>query len=72
MTANRAEVTVREFVSGDENAFRRLNEEWIVRYFKLEEKDLEAFANPRRRSLTLVGASFLPCVAANRLACAPW
>ena len=38
-------VTVREFVAGDEAAFRRLNEEWITRYFKLEQKDEAAFAN---------------------------
>jgi N-acetylglutamate synthase-like GNAT family acetyltransferase len=58
MTANRAEVTVREFVSGDENAFRRLNEEWIVRYFKLEEKDLEAFANPQEKIIDTGGRIF--------------
>lgn len=42
---------VREFVAGDEAAFRRLNEEWITRYFKLEPKDEVAFANPRETIL---------------------
>jgi GNAT superfamily N-acetyltransferase len=40
--------TIREFLPGDELAFRRLNEEWIVRYFALEPKDVEALDNPRR------------------------
>jgi putative acetyltransferase len=42
------ELTIREFVSGDELAFRRLNEEWITRYFALEGKDDEALGEPRR------------------------
>ena len=45
------DVRVREFVAGDEAAFRRLNEEWITRYFKLEPKDEVAFANPRETIL---------------------
>ena len=52
------EVTVREFVPGDEDAFRRLNEEWIVRYFKLEEKDHEAFANPKEKIIDHGGRIF--------------
>src|SRR5215831_18466401 len=41
------EITIREFQPGDENAFRRLNEEWIVRYFgSLEAKDEEVLDNP--------------------------
>jgi putative acetyltransferase len=48
-----ARITIREFEDGDEDAFRRLNEEWITRYFKLEPKDEYAFANPRE---TILGA----------------
>ena len=51
-------VTVREFVAGDEAAFRRLNEEWITRYFKLEQKDEAAFANPRETILDKGGRIF--------------
>jgi hypothetical protein len=29
-------IAIRPFRSGDEAAFRRLNEEWITHYFKLE------------------------------------
>ena len=58
MTAANAEVTVREFLPGDEDAFRRLNEEWIVRYFRLEEKDHEAFASPQEKIIDHGGRIF--------------
>ena len=32
-------IRVREFKPGDKAAFQRLNEEWIKRYFSIEEKD---------------------------------
>jgi N-acetylglutamate synthase-like GNAT family acetyltransferase len=57
-----SEVTVREFRSGDENAFRRLNEEWIVRYFKLEPKDREAFANPQETIIAKGGRIFFAVI----------
>jgi putative acetyltransferase len=41
------QVIVRVFHPGDEYAFRRLNEEWITRYFRLEEKDAEVLSNPK-------------------------
>jgi GNAT superfamily N-acetyltransferase len=44
-------IEIREFQSGDEEAFKRLNEEWIVRYFVLEKKDVEALAAPRQTIL---------------------
>jgi ribosomal protein S18 acetylase RimI-like enzyme len=44
-------VSVREFRSGDEAAFRQLNEEWITRFFKLEPKDVETFADPEGKIL---------------------
>jgi GNAT superfamily N-acetyltransferase len=45
-------VTIREFLPGDEAAFRRLNEEWILRYFgPLESRDEELVADPRRHIL---------------------
>jgi len=52
-------VLVREFRDGDEGAFRRLNEEWIVRYFKLEPKDEYSLANPRETILDHGGRIFL-------------
>jgi GNAT superfamily N-acetyltransferase len=44
-------IEIREFRPGDEEAFRRLNEEWIVRYFALEAKDVEALSKPRETIL---------------------
>jgi len=40
------EVLIREFRTGDEAAFRMLNEQWIKRFFKVEAKDEAAFADP--------------------------
>ena len=39
-------IRVREFQPGDRAAFRRLNEEWIKRYFSIEEKDRDLFDDP--------------------------
>lgn len=41
----------RMFESGDETAFRELNEAWIRRYFAIEPKDLEVLGDPRRHIL---------------------
>src|SRR3954447_18009637 len=41
------ELLIREFQDGDEADFRRLNEEWIVRYFTLERKDGQSLSDPR-------------------------
>ena len=42
------DLVLRNFRPGDEEAFRLLNEEWIERYFRLEEKDRETLNNPRK------------------------
>ena len=59
MTKPETELTIREFRSGDESAFRRLNEEWIVRHFALEPKDESALADPQRSILDAGGRIFL-------------
>src|SRR3954454_8742574 len=46
-TSTSAETVIRSFQPGDEDAFRRLNEEWIERYFAIEAKDRETLENPR-------------------------
>ncbi len=51
-------ITMREFQPGDEAVFRRLNEEWISRYFKVEETDESAFAHPREKYLDRGGKIF--------------
>ena len=64
-----AVLRLREFEAGDEDAFRRLNEEWIVRYFKLEAKDEYAFANPRETILDRGGRIFFTVRGDDVLGC---
>jgi putative acetyltransferase len=52
------EITIREFMPGDETAFRRLNEEWIVRYFAIEPRDEEALSDPQGMILRPGGRIF--------------
>ena len=52
------QVTIREFQPGDETAFRKLNEEWISRYFRLEAKDEEALNDPQSNILASGGRIF--------------
>jgi putative acetyltransferase len=40
------QITVRTFVSGDEEAFRLLNEAWIERYFGMEDADHKILGDP--------------------------
>ena len=64
-----AEVKIREFVPGDEMAFRTLNEEWIIRYFTLEPKDEYALADPRGTILDRGGRIFLAEQAGAAVGC---
>ncbi len=53
-----AELQIREFEPGDEAVFRRLNAEWIVRYFTLEPSDLNTFSDPQHKILDKGGRIF--------------
>jgi GNAT superfamily N-acetyltransferase len=64
-----AEITIREFQPGDEAAFRRLNEEWIVRYFALEAKDEQALGNPHANILDRGGRIFFATAGADAVGC---
>jgi len=59
VTKLETELTIREFSPRDAAAFRRLNEEWIIRYFALEPKDEASLANPERTILDRGGRIFL-------------
>lgn len=48
-------IRVREFQPGDEVTFRRLNEEWITRYFAIEGKDRELSDDPEGQILAKGG-----------------
>ncbi len=63
------EIVLREFRPGDEDAFRRLNEEWITRFFKLEPKDLQALSDPRRSILEKGGRILLAFRGDDALGC---
>jgi putative acetyltransferase len=41
-----SDFVIRPFQPGDAHAFRRLNEDWIIRYFTLEEHDRIVLADP--------------------------
>jgi len=58
MAPSHTEITIREFESGDDAAFRRLNEEWILRYFAMEPKDEEILADPCGKILSRGGRIF--------------
>jgi GNAT superfamily N-acetyltransferase len=58
MTMPGTELTIREFTAGDEDAFRKLNEEWITRHFALEHKDEVSLADPEGTILERGGRIF--------------
>lgn len=60
---------IREFAAGDEAAFRRLNEEWIVRWFALEPKDEATLADPGRYILDPGGRIFMAVHDAEPVGC---
>jgi putative acetyltransferase len=54
------EIRIRSFQGGDDAAaFRRLNEEWITRFFVLEDKDREVLGQPERMILHKGGHIFM-------------
>jgi len=58
MKASETGYRIREFLPGDQKDFRRLNQEWIVRYFTMEAKDEESLADPERTILASGGRIF--------------
>ena len=52
-------IRLRDFQPGDEAAFRRLNEQWIRKYFSIEETDRELFDDPEGRIIAKGGAVFI-------------
>ena len=69
MTAPQTELAIREFRPGDETAFRKLNEEWIVRYFALEPEDEAALQNPQEKILHPGGRIFFAALAGEIVGC---
>ena len=63
------ELTIREFLPGDEHDFRRLNQEWIARYFAMEPKDEATLADPRQYILEPGGRIFLAILEGRTVGC---
>jgi putative acetyltransferase len=63
------EVMVRRFEPGDEEAFRKLNEAWIQKYFRLEEKDHETLNDPGSNILARGGEIFMALRNGERVGC---
>lgn len=53
-----SQVRIREFMPGDEVHFRRLNEEWILRYFEMEPADESILSDPHKNILADGGRIF--------------
>lgn len=53
----------------DASAFRRLNEEWITRYFVLEPKDIETLGDPRSTIVAKGGRILLALAAGEPVGC---
>src|SRR5271165_321050 len=52
-------ITLRQFVSGDEEAFRLLNEAWIVPLFGLEDADRQILGDPHAHILSPGGQIYM-------------
>ncbi len=63
------ELIIRDFQPGDEAAFRRLNEAWIIRHFAIEPKDEYTFANPKASILDPGGRIFLAILNGQPVGC---
>ena len=64
-----APVTLRAFRAGDEEAFRTLNEAWIEKHFRLEEKDLQTLRDPQTHILSKGGQIFMAVRAGKSIGC---
>jgi putative acetyltransferase len=53
-----AAISIRRFQPGDAAAFRRLNEEWITRFFRIEAKEEPVLADPQANILDSGGRIF--------------
>ena len=59
-------LTFRPFQTGDETAFRELNEAWISQYFSIELKDREVLGDPAQHILR-PGGEILTVLLADRV-----
>jgi N-acetylglutamate synthase-like GNAT family acetyltransferase len=63
-------IEIRPLLPGeDSTAFRTLNEEWIMRFFRLEAKDRETLGDPERTILSRGGHIFMVYADAEPVGC---
>ena len=63
------EIAFRLFQHGDAEAFRELNEEWIARYFRLEEHDHIQLGDPEDNILRTGGQIVMAVAGEERIGC---
>jgi GNAT superfamily N-acetyltransferase len=63
------EIGIRQFLPGDAAAFRRLNEEWITRFFRIEPKEARVLADPQAKILDGGGRIFFATVRERCVGC---
>jgi putative acetyltransferase len=63
------EITFRLYQSGDADAFRQLNRDWIVRYFEVEEHDLIQLDDPESNILRHGGQILMAVLGEERIGC---
>jgi putative acetyltransferase len=64
-----AEIAIRQFQPGDATAFRRLNEEWITRFFRIEPKEEIVLADPQATILDSGGKIFFATASERCVGC---
>jgi putative acetyltransferase len=64
-----AEINIRQFQPGDAAAFRRLNEEWITRFFRIEPKEALIMADPQKTILDKGGRIFFATAGERCVGC---
>ena len=64
-----AEIGIRQFLPGDAAAFRRLNEEWITRFFRIEPKEAPILADPQKTILDPDGRIFFATAGERCVGC---
>lgn len=69
LSARGSAIVIREFQPGDEVAFRRLNEEWIARYFRIEPAEAVVLADPKGTILDPGGKIFFAVVESECVGC---
>ena len=64
-----AQIGIRQFQPGDAAAFRRLNEQWITRFFRIEPKEELILAEPQKTILDPGGKIFFATSGASCVGC---